>query len=163
MKRKGKTLTLANFWVRARLDGKRTAVSAGPSGKDGGFDLAVAIRDDGKSECAVEMTGRTTSDGGLILRVNAGDAGTLRIDPAHPGSFVIETYRSARFRDGDPVEFVSRAVGPNSHNGEWMAGTFSGYTGNGEYCRARDAGGRLHLFKLNDVRRPTHPATGKVN
>jgi hypothetical protein len=58
-----------NFWVTLDVDGRSSAISAGPRSKDGGFDLDVRMRDDGCTIKPVSITGRAYDDGRLVLRI----------------------------------------------------------------------------------------------
>lgn len=40
-----KPRVVRNFWVDAQIDGRQTALSGGPTGAGGGFDLTIKQRD----------------------------------------------------------------------------------------------------------------------
>lgn len=63
-----------NFWIEAEVDGRKTPIKFGPTGKDGGFHLIVYIRNQGEAEKIAGIEGDTSRDGKrLILWVNCGD------------------------------------------------------------------------------------------
>jgi hypothetical protein len=59
-----------NFWVTLDVDGKSTQVATGPSARDGGFSLTILMRDRGGAVRAMEVRGRATRDGQLVLEVD---------------------------------------------------------------------------------------------
>lgn len=66
-----------NFWIELAVDGKRTHIATGPVSKTGGFTLAVKQRHDGGIVKAVEMCGRVTTDGRIVLETLIPSAGFL--------------------------------------------------------------------------------------
>ena len=46
-----------NFWIEAEVDGRKTPIAFGPTGKDGGFSLTVFMRNEGEVERVVAMSG----------------------------------------------------------------------------------------------------------
>lgn len=74
-----------NFWVELRVDGKQTRIETGPQAKDGGFELVVLQRDQSSIIRALEVSGRVTSDGRIVLLAESfkpkdGPGGELRIE-----------------------------------------------------------------------------------
>lgn len=55
-----------NFWLTLFVDGKKSVVSTGPRGKDGGFDLRMQIRDQGVVGYAGRIRGRVVGDNLVI-------------------------------------------------------------------------------------------------
>ena len=43
---------MRNFWLEADIDGRKTALSSGPTGKDGGMRITIRQRDKGESVVA---------------------------------------------------------------------------------------------------------------
>jgi hypothetical protein len=83
---------MRNFWIEGEVDGRRTSLAGGPRSKDGGFELAVYVRDKGSSEVAVRLSGRATRAGKLILNVTPGSYVT--VTPVRDSAaFEIETER----------------------------------------------------------------------
>ena len=77
-----------NFWLTLDVDGSKKQVATGPRSRTGGFDLTVAIREDGSiSKKEVEILGRATYElpsGGtaskptaLVLTVRCKDNGAV--------------------------------------------------------------------------------------
>lgn len=67
-----------NFWIELSVDGSATRVETGPRSKDGGFSLVVLMRDDGGIVRALEVNGRTLSDGSLRLEATS-KGGTVAV------------------------------------------------------------------------------------
>lgn len=63
-------MAVRNFWIVIDVDGRKEKIMCGPRNKEGGFDLTVYHRVDGRSEEAVEILGRADMNGELTLRVN---------------------------------------------------------------------------------------------
>ena len=61
--------SVRNFWLAARIDGRPSPLRGGPRGKDGGFELAITVRDGGTVAEALRVVGRVLSDGHLALEV----------------------------------------------------------------------------------------------
>jgi hypothetical protein len=61
--------TVRNFWIEGKIDGRKPKLPAGPSKKDGGFDLTIYIRKEGDVHEAVTILGRAAPDGDLALRI----------------------------------------------------------------------------------------------
>lgn len=55
-----------NFWLELSVDGKRTDIATGPRTKDGGFDLRIAMRDEGGIIFPVRIHGRA-HEGRIIM------------------------------------------------------------------------------------------------
>lgn len=61
-------MSLRNFWIDARIDGRKTELSGGPTGQHGGLSIDLLQRDNGQKTTAVKI--RCWEDGGeLITRV----------------------------------------------------------------------------------------------
>lgn len=59
-----------NFWIEARIDGKKTPIATGPRRKDGGFSMTIYMRNEGGVETAVRVYGSARfGDGSLELSV----------------------------------------------------------------------------------------------
>lgn len=57
-----------NFWIEVKVDGRKSQIATGPTGKDGGFYLRVLVRENGAiSERVLAVEGRALSDGRLVL------------------------------------------------------------------------------------------------
>jgi hypothetical protein len=79
-----------NFWLEADVDGRRTPVTGGPRGKDGGITLRVYQRLGGAVRTALRVECRACYDGTLHLTV------TPALPHRHDkksGTFRIETKR----------------------------------------------------------------------
>ena len=62
-------MAVRNWWAQAHVDGRKSLVTFGPKGKDGGFLLKIFQRSEGKSFLACRIEG--SSDGeNLILSVD---------------------------------------------------------------------------------------------
>lgn len=48
-------IVMRNFWIDADIDGRATMLSGGPRGKDGGMNIAIRMRDEGKSVVACRI------------------------------------------------------------------------------------------------------------
>jgi len=62
-----------NFWIEAKVDGRKTPIAFGPQGKDGGFELTVHMRNKGEVERVLTMSGWVASNGMLCLSARTGD------------------------------------------------------------------------------------------
>lgn len=62
-------MAVRNFWITARIDGKDVPISGGPRTKEGGFDLSIAVRQDGVSVQALDILGRADANGDLVIKV----------------------------------------------------------------------------------------------
>jgi len=62
-----------NFWLTARIDGRRSPFASGPRSKCGGFSLEVFCRDRGTIGRPLHITGHCI-DGRLVLEID--DDGT---------------------------------------------------------------------------------------
>ena len=59
-----------NFHVTGKIDGRKTPISFGPRGKDGGFTLKIYQRSKGEKVVAFEIWGRVDSQGNIVLTVD---------------------------------------------------------------------------------------------
>jgi hypothetical protein len=84
-------MSVHNFQIHGRVDGRETGLNAGPRSKDGGISITVYMRDEGGIETGVTVSGRATSDGRLVLDVAPGTAGT--VTATEGGGFTVETTR----------------------------------------------------------------------
>lgn len=84
-------MTVRNFWLEGRVDGRTTEVEGGPRSKDGGFSLTVYIRDEGGIETGVRLSGYAHDDGTLSLDVSPGKAG--EVTARDGGGFTMVTKR----------------------------------------------------------------------
>ena len=55
-------MAVRNFRIECEIDGRKTKLSGGPQGKEGGFKLTVYIRDKGKSVHGCALVGRVNQD-----------------------------------------------------------------------------------------------------
>jgi hypothetical protein len=83
-------MSMRNFWIEGQIDGRKTEITGGPSGADGGFALTVYQRDAGESKVGARLTGRVV-DGELILDVDPGAFVRVRVE--NSGSFRVTTDR----------------------------------------------------------------------
>lgn len=60
---------MRNFHITAAIDGRKTPLSGGPRAWNGGFSMAVNIREDTKPKVAVIVEGGVRGDGKLDLQV----------------------------------------------------------------------------------------------
>lgn len=58
-----------NFWLEFDIDGRGSVMASGPVSKDGGFSGRILMRHDGGIVRAVELDGRITSDGRIVLEI----------------------------------------------------------------------------------------------
>ena len=68
-------MAVRNFWIDLDVDGRKTHVATGPRSRDGGFDMAIKIRDEGGIAEAMDVTGRVIEgeNGESVLSVTARD------------------------------------------------------------------------------------------
>lgn len=67
---------MRNFYLTAKVDGRKTLLTAGPRSKYGGFDLHIQQRDKGIITSAIKVTGY--ADGpDLVLNVYAEDGNLI--------------------------------------------------------------------------------------
>ena len=76
-----------NFWLEADVDGRRSLVTGGPRGKDGGITLRIYQRDSGAVRTALRGECHACRDGTLCLDIKPAlphrldrKAGILRIE-----------------------------------------------------------------------------------
>lgn len=62
-----------NFWIKANIDGRNTALEGGPPAKDGGFDLTITQRSARGIDTALRVVGLVHADG-QVIEVQAFDA-----------------------------------------------------------------------------------------
>lgn len=84
-------MSIRNFWIDGKVDGRATGVEGGPRPRDGGFSMTVYIRDEGGIETGVRLAGHARSDGTLALDVTPGTAG--EVTPRDGGGFTMVTKR----------------------------------------------------------------------
>lgn len=58
-----------NFWLDARIDGRRSPFASGPKSRDGGFHLRIQHRDHGEIADDVLSVVGCASDGRVTLTV----------------------------------------------------------------------------------------------
>lgn len=63
-----------NFWLDARIDGRRSRFASGPRSKDGGFTLDIYLRERGDIAGAPLRVQGACRDGRLYLMVQDGNA-----------------------------------------------------------------------------------------
>ncbi len=51
------TVAIRNFWIEARIDGRKTVLKGGPRGKDEGFEIDIYQRSSGDRVRILEVTG----------------------------------------------------------------------------------------------------------
>ena len=95
-------MTVHNFQIEAHVDGRNTPLTGGPNSKDGGFDLVVYIRDEGRVLRALSVTGTADSDGNLTIRAQTSsevdlncrkDIGSVEVTGGGLADFEITTKR----------------------------------------------------------------------
>lgn len=63
-------MAIRNFWLEARIDNRKTDLTGGPRGKDGGFTLNIYMRDKGKITRPFTIYGGVTREGKLVLEIS---------------------------------------------------------------------------------------------
>ena len=63
-----------NFWIELSVDGKKTRVATGPRAKNGGFELAIRMRESGDIVTPVRIAGITHFDNSLELVIYHGSS-----------------------------------------------------------------------------------------
>ena len=61
--------TVRNFWLSARIEGRKSRLVGGPRGKDGGMSLTLYQRSEGSVAPALEILCSSRSDGALLVEV----------------------------------------------------------------------------------------------
>jgi hypothetical protein len=64
-------MAMRNFWINARIDGRKTRLTGGPQSKTGGLELTLYVRDQGVSVPAVKLEAWADTDGTLRIRADA--------------------------------------------------------------------------------------------
>lgn len=84
-----------NFWIDLSVDGRSERVETGPRAKDGGFSLAVLMRDDGDIIRALTVRGFVDSDGSLRLQayVPREAESHKMVNDIDPGDILVKTTR----------------------------------------------------------------------
>lgn len=59
-----------NYYIAALIDGRQTPLAAGPKATNGGFSLAISMRNRGDVISPVVIEGKATKTGKLTLTVN---------------------------------------------------------------------------------------------
>lgn len=62
---------LRNFWVAGVVDGRKCPISGGPRSRDGGVNLTVYQRNNGRAAVALTIEGTASRDGTLRLAIKA--------------------------------------------------------------------------------------------
>jgi hypothetical protein len=70
-----------NFYISARVDGRKSPLSGGPRRKDGGFDLTIYQRHEGTIQHACDILARVVADGSLCLQIEPGSALSTVVEP----------------------------------------------------------------------------------
>lgn len=83
-------MSVRNFYVKGRADGRATSIEGGPRSKTGELDLTVYIRDEGGIETGVRVACRERN-GKLIMDVTPGT--NVKVIPSDGGGFTVETVR----------------------------------------------------------------------
>ena len=60
-------MSIRNFYIECEIDGRKSKLTGGPRAKDGGFNLIVYQRSDGKKIVAVKIKGTTRDNDTLVL------------------------------------------------------------------------------------------------
>ena len=63
-------MALRNFWINARIDGRKTIMTGGPLANDGAMDVTVYVREEGESVEGVSILCRPLADGTNRITVN---------------------------------------------------------------------------------------------
>lgn len=80
-----------NFYLAARIDGRKTRLTGGPRTKDGGFDLVITQRHEGTIQEAATIMGRVRPDGSLVLIFAPGSA--LQVSGGPVSDIIIRSKR----------------------------------------------------------------------
>lgn len=79
-----------NFWLSADVDGRKSRITGGPRGRDGGVTLRIYQRSGGEVKAALTVRCHACRDGTLRLKVTPSLSN--RLDRGS-GTFHIETKR----------------------------------------------------------------------
>jgi len=70
---------IRSFWIEANIDGRQSPLRGGPTGKVGGFCMAIYQRDKGRVTTAARISGFAEEDGTLHLTIRVKDGDSLPI------------------------------------------------------------------------------------
>ena len=73
-----------NFWVEVEVDGYKNPITFGPREKDGGFEMVIKQRKEGKVAIGAYIRGYVTKEGKIVLTIESGQ---------EPNSMLIITKR----------------------------------------------------------------------
>lgn len=62
-------MNVRNFYLKAKIDGRKTELKGGPARKDGGFYQTLYIRNAGEIEDIIHTEGYVTEEGKLKIIV----------------------------------------------------------------------------------------------
>ena len=62
-------MSMRNFWLDSDIDGRQTSLSGGPRASDGGMNVTVRQRENGKSVVACKVKCYKRNDGLLVTSV----------------------------------------------------------------------------------------------
>lgn len=70
---------MRNFWVDCKIDGRKTDLCGGPRSKDGGMEIEVRQRDDGRSVvvCKIQCEYDSSTDE-VVTYVKNGDGNVIK-------------------------------------------------------------------------------------
>jgi len=61
-----------NFWVEVEVDGYKNPIKFGPREKDGGFEMVIKQRKEGKVAIGAYIRGFVTESGQIVLSIESG-------------------------------------------------------------------------------------------
>lgn len=61
-------MAVRNFWINARVDGRRTNVAGGPRARDGGMSVTIYLRSEGAVKKALSIECNAFDDGTLVVK-----------------------------------------------------------------------------------------------
>lgn len=60
-------MQIRNFYIECEIDDRKSKLTGGPRDKDGGFNLTILQRSDGKKTVALKVSGIVRENGDLVL------------------------------------------------------------------------------------------------
>ena len=67
-----------NFWLEAVVDGRSTRLAGGPTGRAGGLQANIYIRDEGNVSCGLALYCQAHADGTLTIQASPCDEISVR-------------------------------------------------------------------------------------
>lgn len=65
-------MSMRNFWIEMKIDGRKTTVKTGPKGKKGGFIVEFFVKQEGKSYLLYTVKGFVQKDDTLRTEIHEG-------------------------------------------------------------------------------------------